>query len=125
AGQYDDAGQVCLAGTRLLVEESVAERFLDLFHRSVDEHVLGDPRDEATTISPLIHRDHLDRVAGFVERARAAGDEIVRGGRVSDELGGLWYEPTLVRPRSNDSEIVQHEVFGPVLTLQTFGDEEN
>jgi betaine-aldehyde dehydrogenase/5-carboxymethyl-2-hydroxymuconic-semialdehyde dehydrogenase len=125
AGQYDDAGQVCLAGTRLLVEESAAERFLDLFHRSVDEHVLGDPRDEATTISPLIHRDHLDRVAGFVERARAAGDEIVRGGRVSDELGGLWYEPTLVRPRSNDSEIVQHEVFGPVLTLQTFGDEEN
>jgi betaine-aldehyde dehydrogenase/5-carboxymethyl-2-hydroxymuconic-semialdehyde dehydrogenase len=125
AGQYDDAGQVCLAGTRLLVEESVAERFLDLFHRSVDEHVLGDPRDEATTISPLIHRDHLDRVAGFVERARAAGDEIVRGGRVSDELGGLWYEPTLVRPRSNDSEIVQHEVFGPVLTLQTFDDEEN
>jgi betaine-aldehyde dehydrogenase/5-carboxymethyl-2-hydroxymuconic-semialdehyde dehydrogenase len=81
--------------------------------------VLGDPRDEATTISPLIHRDHLERVEGFVERARASGDRVVRGGRVAD-LGGLWYEPTLVEPRTNDSEIVQREVFGPVLTFQTF-----
>jgi betaine-aldehyde dehydrogenase/5-carboxymethyl-2-hydroxymuconic-semialdehyde dehydrogenase len=120
AGQYDDAGQVCLAGTRLLVEERVAEQFLELFHGFVDEHVLGDPRDDATTISPLIHRDHLERVEGFVERARAAGDEIVRGGQVSH---GLWYEPTLVIPRSNESEIVQHEVFGPVLTFQTFVEE--
>jgi betaine-aldehyde dehydrogenase/5-carboxymethyl-2-hydroxymuconic-semialdehyde dehydrogenase len=124
AGQYDDAGQVCLAGTRLLVEESVAGPFLELFHRFADEHVLGDPRDDATTISPLIHRDHLERVASFVDRARAAGDEIVRGGRGSPELGGLWYEPTLVVPRSNESEIVQREVFGPVLTVQTFRDED-
>jgi acyl-CoA reductase-like NAD-dependent aldehyde dehydrogenase len=124
AGQYDDAGQVCLAGTRLLVDELVADEFLALFHRFTDEQVLGDPRDDATTISPLIHRDHLERVMGFVDRAREAGDEIVRGGRVSEELGGLWYEPTLVVPRSNDSEIVQREVFGPVLTCQTFGDED-
>jgi len=123
AGQYDDAGQVCLAGTRLLVEEAAAEPFLELFDRFADEHVLGDPRDDATTVSPLIHREHLDRVAGFVDRARAAGDEVVRGGRVSD-LGGLWYEPTLVFPRSNESEIVQREVFGPVLTFQTFRDED-
>ena len=80
AGQYDDSGQVCLAGTRLLVEESIAEPFLELFERFTDEHVLGDPRDDATTVSPLIHPDHLARVEGFVERARAAGDEIVRGG---------------------------------------------
>jgi betaine-aldehyde dehydrogenase/5-carboxymethyl-2-hydroxymuconic-semialdehyde dehydrogenase len=122
AGQYDDAGQVCLAGTRLLVEEGSAKRFLELFGRFADEHVLGDPRDDATTVSPLIHRDHLARVEGFVERARANGDEIVRGGRRADR-GGLWYEPTLVVPRSNDSEIVQREVFGPVLTFQTFRDE--
>ena len=121
--QYDDSGQNCMAGTRLLVEEAVAGEFLERFHRAVDAHVLGDPRDEATTISPLIHRDHLARVAGFVERARANGDRIVRGGRVA-EIGGLWYEPTLVEPCSNDSEIVQHEVFGPVLTFQTFATEE-
>jgi acyl-CoA reductase-like NAD-dependent aldehyde dehydrogenase len=122
AGQYDDAGQVCLAGTRLLVQESIADRFLELFHRFADEHVLGDPRDDVTTVSPLIHPDHMARVEGFVERARAAGDQIVRGGKPAD-IGGLFYEPTLVLPKSNDSEIVQREVFGPVLTFQTFGDE--
>ncbi|MDX6494020.1 MAG: 5-carboxymethyl-2-hydroxymuconic-semialdehyde dehydrogenase [Gaiellales bacterium] len=122
AGQYDDAGQVCLAGTRLLVEESVRDAFLERFHAGVDAQVLGDPRDEATTISPLIHPDHLARVEGFVERARENGDRIVRGGKRA-EIGGLWYEMTLIEPRSNDSEIVQREVFGPVLTFQTFRDE--
>jgi acyl-CoA reductase-like NAD-dependent aldehyde dehydrogenase len=120
AGQYDDSGQVCLAGTRLIVQESIRDAFLGRFHAFADEHVLGDPRDDATTISPLIHPDHLARVEGFVERARAAGDRILRGGR---RLEGLFYEPTLIAPRSNDSEVVQREVFGPVLTFQTFRDE--
>jgi acyl-CoA reductase-like NAD-dependent aldehyde dehydrogenase len=124
AGQYDDAGQVCLAGTRLLVEEARADEFLELFHRFTDEHVLGDPRDDATTVSPLIHPEHLARVEGFVERARANGDEIVRGGTRREDVGPLFYDPTLVVPRSNDSEIVQREVFGPVLTFQTFADED-
>ncbi len=87
-----------------------------------DEHVLGDSWAPETTISPVIHPDHIARMHEFVERARAAGDRVLRGGRVARE-GGLWYEPTLVEPRSNDSENVQHEVFGPVLTLQTFDDE--
>jgi betaine-aldehyde dehydrogenase/5-carboxymethyl-2-hydroxymuconic-semialdehyde dehydrogenase len=124
AGQYDDAGQVCLAGTRLIVERAIEDEFLELFHRFTDEHVLGDPRDDATTVSPLIHPDHLARVEGFVERARANGDEIVRGGRRRSDVGPLFYDPTLVVPRSNDSEIVQREVFGPVLTFQTFADED-
>lgn len=124
AGQYDDSGQVCLAGTRLLVQDSVRDEFLTRFHRHVDAHVLGDSRDPATTISPMIHPDHLARVDGFVRRAEQSGDRIVRGGRVWRE-GGLWYEPTLVEPASNDSEIVQHEVFGPVLTFQTFADEDD
>jgi betaine-aldehyde dehydrogenase/5-carboxymethyl-2-hydroxymuconic-semialdehyde dehydrogenase len=117
AGQYDDAGQVCLAGTRLLIEESVLEPFLEKFHAAVDAHVLGDPRDDATTVSPLIHPDHLERVEGFVERARADGQRIVRGG---ERLGGLFYAPTLIEPTGNDAEIVQNEVFGPVLTYQAF-----
>jgi acyl-CoA reductase-like NAD-dependent aldehyde dehydrogenase len=123
AGQFDDAGQVCLAGTRLLVEESVSREFLDRFDAYTDKHVLGDSRNPATTISPLIHPDHLARVEGFVERAREAGDEILRGGqRWKDD--GLWYEPTLIAPKDNYSEIVQREVFGPVLTFQTFRDEQ-
>jgi betaine-aldehyde dehydrogenase/5-carboxymethyl-2-hydroxymuconic-semialdehyde dehydrogenase len=122
AGQFDDSGQVCLAGTRLLVQASVRDAFLERFHAAVDAHVLGDPREDATTISPLIHAEHLARVEAFVERARAAGDAIVRGGRRAD-AGPLLYEPTLIEPVSNDSEIVQREVFGPVLTLQSFDDE--
>ncbi len=121
AGQYDDAGQVCLAGTRLLVAESVREEFLARFHAAVDRHVLGDPRLAQTTISPLIHPDHLARVDGFVKRAVAAGDRLVRGGVAA---GGLLYEPTLFEPLTNDSEIVQREVFGPVLTFQTFASED-
>ncbi len=120
AGQYDDAGQVCLAGTRLLVQESVREEFLDRFHAAADAHVLGDPRDDATTIAPMIHPEHVVRVAGFVERAKAEGHRLLRGGR---RLTGLFFEPTLVEPLSNEAEIVQREVFGPVLTLQTFADE--
>lgn len=123
AGQYDDSGQVCLAGTRLLVEESVADEFLDLFHRYTDKQILGDSRNPSTTISPMIHPDHMHRVEGFVERARDNGDEVLRGGRRWKE-DGLWYEPTLIAPKSNDSEVVQREVFGPVLTYQTFADEE-
>ena len=81
AGQYDDAGQVCLAGTRLLVQESVREAFLERFHAAVDAHVLGDPREDATTISPMIHPDHVARVEGFVERAggRAASGSCAAG----------------------------------------------
>ncbi|HET9123467.1 MAG TPA: aldehyde dehydrogenase [Solirubrobacteraceae bacterium] len=124
AGQYDDAGQVCLSGTRLLIEESVREPFLERFHSAVDAQVLGDPAEDATTISPLIHPDHLARVAGFVDRARADGQRIVRGGRQASEIGPLFFEPTLIEPTSNDAEIVQQEVFGPVLTLQTFTSEQ-
>jgi betaine-aldehyde dehydrogenase/5-carboxymethyl-2-hydroxymuconic-semialdehyde dehydrogenase len=122
AGQYDDSGQVCLAGTRLLVEETVASEFLELFELYTSKHVLGDSRHHTTTISPMIHPDHLARVEGFVSRAREAGDTVVRGGeRWKDD--GLWYQPTLIRPKDNYSEVVQREVFGPVLTFQTFVDE--
>ena len=100
AGQYDDSGQVCLAGTRLLVEESVSEPFLELFQRFTDEHVLGDPRDDATTMSPLIHPDHLARVEGFVERARAAGDEIVREAALREGRAPVRADPRRDRART-------------------------
>ena len=122
--QYDHAGQICLAATRLLVQESIADEFLERFLAGVDERKLGDPREPDTDIGPLITREHLERVEGFVERAEAEGARLVTGGRVSPELGGLYYEPTLFTDVRQDMEIVQAEVFGPVLTLQTFVDEE-
>ena len=122
AGQFDDSGQVCLAGTRLLVEESVSNEFYERFSAYTDKHILGDSRAVATTISPMIHPDHMRRVEGFVDRARENGDRVLRGGQRHSE-DGLWYEPTVIAPASNYSEIVQREVFGPVLTYQTFKDE--
>ncbi|HUZ42443.1 MAG TPA: aldehyde dehydrogenase [Acidimicrobiales bacterium] len=122
AVMYDDGGQVCLAGTRLLVEASIREAFVERFEEATRRHVLGDSREPATTISPLIHPDHLTRVDGFVKRARVNGDTVVFGG-TAPKKNGLWYEPTLIEPKSNDSEIVQREVFGPVLTIQSFADE--
>jgi betaine-aldehyde dehydrogenase/5-carboxymethyl-2-hydroxymuconic-semialdehyde dehydrogenase len=100
----------------------VRDEFVALFEAATNHHVLGDSRDAATTLSPLIHPDHVARVDGFVSRARERGDTIVFGGQ-HEVADGLWYEPTLIEPVSNDSEIVQREVFGPVLTLQTFADE--
>lgn len=123
AGQFDDGGQVCMAGTRIIVEESIREAFLERFQHYVDMHVMGDSRDTATTLSALIHPKHVERVLGFIERAKANGDRIVRGGKLWKE-GTNFIEPTLIEPKSNESEVVQNEVFGPVLTFQTFGSEE-
>jgi betaine-aldehyde dehydrogenase/5-carboxymethyl-2-hydroxymuconic-semialdehyde dehydrogenase len=122
AGQYDDSGQVCMAGTRIIVEDSVKEVFLEKFHAYADAHVPGDSRDPATTLSALIHPRHVERVLGFIDRARDAGDTIVRGGKLW-KAGANWIEPTLIVPKDNNAEVVQSEVFGPVLTFQTFRDE--
>ncbi len=83
--------------------------------------MLGDPRDPATTVAPVVHPDHLQSIAAFVDRARGNGDSIVWGGAAVE--GSQHYQLTLIEPASNDSEIVQSEVFGPVLTMQTFADE--
>jgi acyl-CoA reductase-like NAD-dependent aldehyde dehydrogenase len=121
AYQYDNSGQVCLAGTRLLVQASVMESFLERFRARVEEIVVGDPREEATTYGPLIHPVALERVTGHVERARSAGARLVFGG---EPLGGLYYPPTLFTDVPADAEILEREVFGPVLTLQEFADDE-
>ncbi|GAA3910134.1 5-carboxymethyl-2-hydroxymuconate semialdehyde dehydrogenase [Streptomyces lacrimifluminis] len=119
--QYDNAGQVCLAATRFLVEESVAEEFTRRFVEKASTLTQGDPRDEATDIGPNIHLRQLEKIDGFVQRAVAAGARAVIGGH---RVAGRYYAPTLLTDVAQDSEIVQEEVFGPVLTLQTFSTEE-
>ncbi len=122
--QYDNAGQVCLSGTRLLVHESIAAEFTAAFTRKVESLTQGDPRDPLTDIGPQVHIKHLERITGFVDRARADGATIVFGGGKNDELGGLYFRPTLVDEPAAGSEIVTQEVFGPVLTMQTFSSDE-
>ncbi|MFD4708360.1 aldehyde dehydrogenase [Streptomyces sp. NPDC058430] len=119
--QYDNAGQVCLAATRILVEETIAEEFTRRFTEKASALRQGDPRDETTDIGPTIHTRQLEKIDGFVQRALAAGARAVIGGRRG---AGQYYAPTLLTDVAQDSEIVQEEVFGPVLTLQTFTDED-
>ncbi len=122
--QFDNAGQVCLAGTRLLVEDAIHDEFLARFTEAAAAIRQGDPREETTDIGPQITREHFDRVDGYVQRAKAEGIEVVFGGGPNEELGGLYYRPTLFAEPPRDAEIVQHEVFGPVLTLQRFSGED-
>jgi aminomuconate-semialdehyde/2-hydroxymuconate-6-semialdehyde dehydrogenase len=122
--QFDNSGQVCLGAFRILVEHSIAERFTEAVLAKASTIVQGDPRDEATEMSCLISRQHLDRVDGFVRRARAAGARAILGGSPNEELGHLFYRPTILVDAEPGSEILTEEVFGPVLTIQSFSSEE-
>lgn len=122
AGQYLNAGQVCLAGTRVLVERGIADALLEKLRAAAARMTVGDPREPGTRVGPLITREHFVRVAGFVERALAAGAEPLFGGK-RHGAGDLYFEPTLFANVDVEMEIAQHEVFGPVLTWQTFGDD--
>ncbi len=122
--QFDNAGQVCLAAVRLLVPDTLEEAFLERFLARAGALRVGDPRDEATDLGPLISRRHLERVAGFVERAVADGATPILGGGVDEQLGGLYFRPTVLTGAKPGSEILCEEVFGPVLTYQTYGSED-
>jgi aminomuconate-semialdehyde/2-hydroxymuconate-6-semialdehyde dehydrogenase len=122
-GQFDNAGQVCLAGTRLLIESSIYDDFLERFAEATGRVVQGDPRDEATDIGPLISREHFDRVDGFVRAGHAEGSTALVGGGPNGDLGGLYYRPTLFVDVPRGSPLLTREVFGPVLTAQPFHDE--
>lgn len=119
AGQYMNAGQVCLAGTRVMVENSIADGFLEKVRAASEKMTVGDPRDPNTRVGPLIAREHFDRVSGFVERAKADGAVPLWGGQ-GHNAGELYYQPTMFANVSSDMEINRKEVFGPVLNWQTF-----
>jgi len=123
AGQYFNAGQVCLAGTRILVDEKVAEQFQNKFRVAASQMTVGDPREKTTRVGPLITPEHYKRVEGFVDRALKAGVKPLWGGH-RHKAGELYFEPTLLEGVSQEQEIIQREVFGPVLTWQTFRDED-
>jgi 5-carboxymethyl-2-hydroxymuconic-semialdehyde dehydrogenase len=120
---YRNAGQVCLAGTRLLVHATVVGEFVERLRAYVGKLRIGDPREEFTEVGPVIHPRQVERIEGYVARAVAAGAQLLWGGKPHPS-GAQYYEPTLLANVRQDSEIVQNEVFGPVLTLQTFGSDD-
>ncbi|MDX5367529.1 MAG: aldehyde dehydrogenase [Alphaproteobacteria bacterium] len=123
AGQYMNAGQVCLAGTRIMVEKKIEEQFLEMVRGAAAHMVVGDPREKDTRVGPLIHKEHFERVAGFVERAKADGAVPLWGGSRAN-FGELYFEPTLFAHVAPELEIAQREVFGPVLTWQSFSSDD-
>lgn len=118
-------GQNCTAGSRVLVHREIADAVLERFTAAARELTIGDPALPGTRIGPLINRAALDRVSAAVESARAAGAHIHTGG-LPDGLhpGGFYYPPTVVTAAPPGSEVLTRELFGPVVTVQTFDDEE-
>jgi betaine-aldehyde dehydrogenase len=119
-----NTGQDCTAATRVYVEAAAHDRLVDAVAETMRSIRLGDPLDDATDIGPLITAAHRERVDGFVERARAAGARVVCGGEAPDGPG-WFYRPTLVTGLEQRSELVQDEVFGPVLAVLPFRDEDH
>lgn len=120
------AGQACILNSRLLLPDALHDEVVDRLAELSRAVVIGDPVDPAVTMGPLISREHLDRVEGFVKRAEADGALVVAGGaRPKDLSTGFYFEPTILTDSSADSYIAQEEVFGPVLTVLRYRDDDD
>jgi acyl-CoA reductase-like NAD-dependent aldehyde dehydrogenase len=117
-GVFDNAGQDCCARSRILVQRSVFEKFMALLEPAVHGVVVGDPGDEKTEMGPLISAGHLASVSSYVDSATPV---VFRGS--APDGPGFWFPPTVVVPRAETDRVVTEEVFGPVVTVQTFDDE--
>ncbi|HZB66244.1 MAG TPA: aldehyde dehydrogenase family protein [Ornithinibacter sp.] len=123
----DNAGQDCCARSRILVQRNVFDSFMERFERAVKGVVVGDPGDEATQMGPLVSSGQRDSVRGFVDDAGDGGpatvDVAFRGS--APEGPGWWYPPTVVLPSGPQDRVWQEEVFGPVVAVMAFDDEDD
>ncbi|HET7526080.1 MAG TPA: aldehyde dehydrogenase family protein [Burkholderiaceae bacterium] len=119
---FHNQGQACIAGSRLILHEKIADAFLEKFLPLARSIRLGNPLDAATEMGPLTSKLHRDRVLNYVGVAREQGGVVLTGGKSPDgELGkGCYVEPTVVRAKSPQDRIAQEEVFGPFVTVLTF-----
>jgi len=121
---YSLNGERCTSSSRLLVQSSIHDAFVDRVAERTSQLRVGHPLDPETAVGPLIHRTHLEKVLSYFEIARNERLDIRAGGRpVDDPSGGCFVEPTLVCGATNHSRLAQEEVFGPVLTAIPFEDE--
>ncbi|HEY4413930.1 MAG TPA: aldehyde dehydrogenase family protein [Gaiellaceae bacterium] len=119
---YYAAGQSCEARSRVLVEQSIYDDFVGRFAGYVQRLKVGDPLDAETQVGSLISTAHRDRVHGMVERGRAEGVEVLAGGAPGDGKGA-FYQPTVLANVSNEMDVAQEEIFGPVVVAIPFEDE--
>ncbi|MEX2253924.1 MAG: gamma-aminobutyraldehyde dehydrogenase [Acidimicrobiia bacterium] len=120
---YYNSGQDCTAPCRVLAGPKVHDRFVAGLSDAVQGIKTGDPHDPDVAMGPVVSGEQRERVTGFVDRAREAGAEVTAGGK-QIEGAGFFYEPSIVVGPAQDSEIIQREVFGPVVTVQRFSDDE-
>jgi len=125
AGIFRNAGQVCVAGSRLLVEHSIHDAFVDALAKATSAMKIGDPLDLTTQSGAVNNAGQLAQNLKFVETAQAEGGTLHQGGkRILEETGGYFMEPTIITGAKPGHTIVQKEVFGPVLAVTPFKDEE-
>ncbi|MGH2783919.1 MAG: aldehyde dehydrogenase family protein [Actinomycetota bacterium] len=119
-----NTGQMCLAGSRLLVEESIHDELIHKVTAAAQAFVVGDPLQPATQMGPLISERAVERVLGFVDEARTEAEVALDGGRLGGDLAdGFFVGPTVVGRVRNDMRIAREEIFGPVLSVIPFRDE--
>jgi aldehyde dehydrogenase (NAD+) len=120
------AGQACILNSRLLLPDSIHDDVVSRLAELARNVAVGDPRDQAVAVGPLISAEHRDRVEGFVKRAESDGATVVTGGRRPKDLAtGYYFEPTILTDVTAESFIAQEEVFGPVLTVLRYRDDED
>lgn len=122
---FHNQGQACIAGSRLVLHEKIADAFLEQFIPLARSIRLGNPLDPNTEMGPLTSAQHRERVLAYVDVARKQGGEVLTGGNApgGDLARGCYVEPTIVRARSYRDRVAQEEVFGPFVTVLTFKDE--
>jgi betaine-aldehyde dehydrogenase len=123
---FHNQGQACIAGSRLVLHEKIADEFLERFATLAKSIKLGNPLDPATEMGPLTSMLHRDRVLSYVAVAREQGGDVVTGGKPPADAAlsrGFYVEPTVVRAKTSQDRIAQEEVFGPFVTVLTFADD--
>ena len=124
AGIFGATGQSCVAGSRLYLQEDIADEFLEKMTALTRQIVIGDPLAEETQMGPLCTTGQLENIQREVAHAQEQGATILAGGKQPDGMGGLFYEPTIIECPRQDLQIVDTELFGPVLSVQRFNTEE-
>ena len=123
AGIFGASGQSCVAGSRLFLQEGIADEFLARMVKTAEGIKIGDPMADETEMGPLCTTAQVSHIRAQIDGAVAQGGRVLTGGAQPDGMGSQYFQPTIVEAPSPDLDIVDTELFGPVLTVQRFKDE--